>query len=310
MSSTQPDRDISVTDPLTCASVGRGDCHQKQGRPSSHAAHRAPRHDAGQPRVNPVSPLGAPTASRQHAPPRALTRPRRRIGAGLIALVTLVAIGCGGTGSTPPRATGPMMLQRAFPVGISNERESLLLVVGSNFREGATVRLGNVALQRPTFVNDVLLTAVVPAGFQAGTHALTVSAPGAAAVTLADAISVLDTRRPAPTPTPSATPPPATPEPTPTPAPTPVRTPSPTPPPATPTPATPVPATPPPATPRPQPSPAPVTPAPTPAPPRPGQPPPTASPSTGVVPRNPQESPTAANPRTRFRAVPPQPSDR
>ena len=167
----------------------------------------------------------------------------------LTALLTawLLVIGCGG--QQPPAQ--PPAIREVYPTRISNERDSLLLIPGQGFREGVAVRLGSIALERPTFINEALVTAVVPRGVAAGSYPVVVTVPGAGSATSREPLTVLGGRAPtpparpqptatptpAPTPTPSPTRPPATP----TPAPTPVRTPEPT---AAPQQPTPPPATP------------------------------------------------------------------
>ena len=170
----------------------------------------------------------------------------------MLALLALAVAGCRSNGPTRVAATGPVALDLIEPNRFVNDREQLVLIKGSGFREGVTVRLGSTALRDVTVVNQALVTAVVPRGVAVGAQPLSVSAPGAGTVQSAPlmvtgpapAQTPAPTRTATPTPTPTAT---ATPTPSPTPPPTPTApprtpeptvppTPEPTPPPATATP--------------------------------------------------------------------------
>ncbi len=166
--------------------------------------------------------------------------------AGLVLLMT----GCRGGAGDPPKA--PLGVERVYPTRLPNDRETLLLIVGSGFREGMTATLGARTLQQTSFINEVLLSAVVPRGVAAGAYPLAVRAPGGSIVTSGEMVTVVDgraTATPTPTVVPAAPPPtPTSPPPTRTPtrAPEPTQTPAPQPTPtATPRPPTPAPTQPP-----------------------------------------------------------------
>lgn len=205
----------------------------------------------------------------------------------LLAALALAGCGKGDAVSTPPVA------QRVLPERLTSERDALLLIIGDGFDRATRVSLNGRALSGVTFVNAKLLTAIAPAGLEAGAYALAVSgAAGSSALpqplTIVAGRSTNVGATPAPvTVAPSATAtatPPATPAPSP--EPTPAATPSPTPPPPTPAPtAAPTPA--------PQPTPAPTA-APTPAPQPTAQPTPLATPRPTTAPvAVPTTAPTA-----------------
>ena len=150
----------------------------------------------------------------------------------LLALTCLLAFGCR---DGDVRDAGPLEVQEIIPRQVGNNRETLLLVVGSGFREGATVTLGTTPLPQATFVNDALVTAVVPEGLAPGGYPVTVSLPDGGSARGSTPLTVINARTPEPTPAPPPPPPPPaptatprTPTPQPTPAPTPALTPAPT----------------------------------------------------------------------------------
>jgi outer membrane biosynthesis protein TonB len=174
----------------------------------------------------------------------------------LVAISALLVAACQNGGDD----AGPLDISQVVPTEVRTGNESFLMVIGSGFRDGASVTLGGRTLAQVTFVNNALLTAVVPAGVEAGGHPVSVALPNGDTVRGDQPVTVI-AARPEPTPTPRPSPAPSptptptrTATPTPTPAPTPEPTPRPT---ATPTP-TPAPTA--------APTPAPTrTPAPTPA---------------------------------------------
>jgi hypothetical protein len=158
-----------------------------------------------------------------------------------------------------------LAVDQIVPSQIGNSREAFLLIVGSGFRDGATVVMGGNPLAQVTYVNEALLTAVVSPGLAGGGYPVSVTLPDGRTVRSGEPVTVVSD---APTPsTPAATPTPRpSPTATPAPAPTPTRTPTPPPPEPTPQP-TPAPTRPPAATPRPSPAPtATARPSPTPTP--------------------------------------------
>jgi outer membrane biosynthesis protein TonB len=188
----------------------------------------------------------------------------------ILTCLLLFVTGCRGDSGGPPDA--PLGVERVYPPRALNDRETLLLIQGSGFREGMTAALGSTALQQTSFINEVLLSAVVPRGVAAGAYPVAVRVPGGSTAASREMVTVVDARStPTPAPTavptalpPSPTPPPPTPtrtpEPTPTPppptpTPTPQPTPTPPPPTATPRPPTPAPTQPPMPTPQPTPPP-------------------------------------------------------
>jgi len=201
----------------------------------------------------------------------------------LLLLLCLPLAGCGND-ETPPA------IENVFPEQVRSDRDSLLLVVGNGFEQGATVSLGSTPLSQVTYVNNALMTAVVPTGVMSGGYAVSVSLPNGRSVESPGRLTVVATATPEPTPTatPTRTP---TATPTQTPTATPTRTPT-----ATPTQeATPTPS------PTPEPTPPPTqTPTQTPRPtaqptrtPPPTQPPSSAPPSTSTPePAPPQPTPS------------------
>jgi len=100
-----------------------------------------------------------------------------------------------------------------------NARDTQITILGEHFQPDALVRVVGVGLLASTYVNDTLLTAIVPAGLAKGHFNLRVTNPDGQSDTLEDAFEVA-----APTSTPSITPlststrfPTSTPLPTPTP---------------------------------------------------------------------------------------------
>ena len=225
-----------------------------------------------------------------------------------LTLACLLVLVTGCRADTGGSADVPLGLERVYPPRVQNDRETLLLIQGSGFREGMTATLGPAALQQTSFINEVLLSTVVPRGVAAGAYPVAVRAPGGRTVASPEMVTVVDARStPTPTPTalpPTPTPPPPTqsptrtPEPTPpppppTPIPTPQPTPTPAPPTATPRPPTPAPTQPP--MPTPQPAPPTPTPAQTPPPIRTSTIP-TAAPGGGRRPDNPGRGTPRAQP--------------
>lgn len=207
-------------------------------------------------------------------------------------LALLLLIGCGG--DTGDRPAGALAVERIEPKQVGNDRDSFLIVVGNGFHEGMTATIGTTALQQVTYVNELLLTAVVPRGVAPGSYPISVRALDGNTAASTEMVTVVDSRR---TPTPAATP-----MRTATPAPTATPTPTPTPPPPTPTP-----------TPTPPPTPAPTaTTTPTP----PLQPTATTTPTqmpatplrqptaTATPPPQPTQQPTATEQPTRTSTVP------
>src|SRR5213080_4030405 len=94
-------------------------------------------------------------------------------------LPALLLVACGSDAKPPP--PGPLAVSRVFPDRVGNDHESLVLIVGSGFRDGVTVALGPNQLRQPTFINDQLVSAVIPVGVAAGSYPVAVNAPGSSA---------------------------------------------------------------------------------------------------------------------------------
>ncbi|MBI5952770.1 MAG: IPT/TIG domain-containing protein [Chloroflexi bacterium] len=93
------------------------------------------------------------------------------------------------------------------PGSIVNDADRTITVSGNAFVDPSVVSLGGTALAT-TFVSDVELTAVVPAGFAAGSYAVTVDTTGGSATLVVSDPPPTDTPTPTPTftPTPTNTP--------------------------------------------------------------------------------------------------------
>ena len=139
----------------------------------------------------------------------------------LVILVPALFAACndGGDGRQEPPA-----VTQVLPGQVRNDRETLLMVVGQGFREGASVTLGTTQLPQSTFVNEAMVTAVVPRGLAAGGYPITVSVPGGGDARGPVPITVLSATAPPAPPPPPPPPPPAPPSPTQTTAPAPTRT--------------------------------------------------------------------------------------
>ena len=58
----------------------------------------------------------------------------------------------------------PPEITQVLPGQVRNDRETLLMVVGRGFREGSSITLGTTQLPQSTFVNEEMVTAIVPRG--------------------------------------------------------------------------------------------------------------------------------------------------
>ncbi|MBE2199016.1 MAG: IPT/TIG domain-containing protein [Anaerolinea sp.] len=92
------------------------------------------------------------------------------------------------------------------PNTVANAASAELIITGSGFVDGAIVLLSGVGGLNTTFVSSSLLRAVAPAGSAPGVYSLTVVNPNAAAVTLANALTVTGPADPTRTPDPTQTP--------------------------------------------------------------------------------------------------------
>ncbi|MHB8578046.1 MAG: IPT/TIG domain-containing protein [Dehalococcoidia bacterium] len=99
------------------------------------------------------------------------------------ASAVLTALACSSS-TSPPHVTD------AVPSHIAAAQPAFMLIEGSGFNRGATVRVGDSPLGRVTWVNERLLTVEVPAGMPPGSYDLNVSNPGGAQTTLQQAVSV------------------------------------------------------------------------------------------------------------------------
>jgi len=125
------------------------------------------------------------------------------------------------TASNTPTSTPepPPDIDDVEPDWLLNIHDTQITILGSGFQNGATVRAKTFGLLSSEWVNDDLLTAIVPAGLAKGKYDLQVTNPDGRSDTRKNAFEVVT-----PTPTPTITPEPtttgiptSTPEPTPTP---------------------------------------------------------------------------------------------
>lgn len=125
------------------------------------------------------------------------------------------------TASNTPTATPvpPPDIDDVEPDWVLNTHDTQITILGSGFQSGATVRAKTFGLLSSEWINDTLLTAIVPAGLAKGKYDVQVTNPDGRSDTRKNAFEVAT-----PTPTPTITPEPtttgiptSTPEPTPTP---------------------------------------------------------------------------------------------
>jgi hypothetical protein len=94
----------------------------------------------------------------------------------LVILTTLALAFVACRDDTPPPSE-PLAVREVLPAQLRNGSEALVMVVGSGFRDGASVSLSGRRLEQTTFVNQALLATVVPAGTAIGAYPVTVTLP-------------------------------------------------------------------------------------------------------------------------------------
>src|SRR5215207_7399282 len=90
----------------------------------------------------------------------------------VVALLAALLVACDRDGGD----TTPSIRDLA-PGQVRNDRDSLVMIVGANFAEGASVVLGPTRLPQSTFINEEMVTAVVPPGLAAGGYPIEVQMP-------------------------------------------------------------------------------------------------------------------------------------
>lgn len=76
------------------------------------------------------------------------------------------------------------------PDSVPNDLDTSLIIIGTDFINGASVYVDGVELQNVTWINSTQLEAVLPWGLNPDTYTLTVTNPGGESASLPDAISV------------------------------------------------------------------------------------------------------------------------
>ncbi len=160
--------------------------------------------------ATPTSPFGSPTSTSTTPTPTST---------GAITS-TPTSTGTPTVSSTPTSTSVPPPdIDDVEPDWLLNTQDTQITILGSGFQDGATVRAKTFGLLSSEWVNDTLLTAIVPAGLARGKYDVQVTNPDGRSDTRKNAFEVAT-----PTPTPTITPvptntgiPTSTPEPTSTP---------------------------------------------------------------------------------------------